>query len=187
MIDELMATVLAAQYDRAQVARVASLARSVAQLGDAEVDLLLDHLIDLDTLGQPDRDEIEQPIEQLLQPIVDQLVQREQQQRSEVSVENPWSAERIDRIERLYLATPESSDLRNHLLRWLAVGASAEGLRCWLRLMVEHPPTVPPVIRDMGTKRRTKGSRSRIFVSIRPTRPSRQPCWRTLFGTMPTL
>ena len=79
------------------------------------------------------------PVDQRLQPVFDQLVQRLQKQIADDELE-PWSSQRLDQIARLYHHSPATSDLRNHLLRLLATEGSEDSLRFWGDLICEDPP-----------------------------------------------
>ncbi|MEM7784920.1 MAG: HEAT repeat domain-containing protein [Planctomycetota bacterium] len=143
MIDQLTEAILLAMNDRGQLARVAALSKSIQAMSDSETDDLLDRILDfgdeLQRLGHLDPDSPPDPlhvrIDQILQPVVDHLCRREN------SLEgSSWTAERIRNVESLYHFTPENSDLRNHLLRWLASSGNESAIEIWTELICNSPP-----------------------------------------------
>lgn len=80
-----------------------------------------------------------------LQNVIHELVLREQA-RVAKSAKQPdgerkgWSDKRRLQVEQLYLATDPESDLRNHLLRWIATEGSAQSLQLWTNLLCNSPP-----------------------------------------------
>jgi hypothetical protein len=76
----------------------------------------------------------------LIQPVVHQLVQRELKLIKEEDADRVWDVSRFQNIQALYRHTPAHSDLRNHLLRWLAVDGSDESIQTWTDLICDDPP-----------------------------------------------
>lgn len=156
MINEITEAILLAQQDPSQVARIATLAKSIPAMDDAEVDELLDRLLDFADELQHSADvdsarEGSFPLDQLLQPIIDQIVAREVSRQSPApateSGDEPtqpsaslWSPERIVSVDSLYRLAPATSDLRNHLLRWLATAGTEATLAKWTDLVCTDPP-----------------------------------------------
>lgn len=145
MINEIMEAVLLAQGDAGRLSGINSLAQAIPGLNDNDVDELLDRLLDFSDDLQAVGPHVAQPegklqIDQVLQPIIHQLVQRENKLLAESDDAQPWSAKRLESIRSLYRITPSHSDLRNHLLRWLAVHGSPESLEVWTDLICNDPP-----------------------------------------------
>ncbi|MEL7497222.1 MAG: HEAT repeat domain-containing protein [Planctomycetota bacterium] len=144
MINELTEAILLAQQDRSQVAKIATLAKSISAIEDSEVDELLDRLLDF-------ADELEEvestngpsgriPMDQLIQPIIDQLTHRETSRVNQDESNGHWTPQRLSNVEAMYLRCSETSDLRNHLLRWLATRQSETTLQLWVKLVCDQPP-----------------------------------------------
>ena len=151
MINEITEAILLARNDPAQLPRIASLAQSITGLSNDDVDELLDRLLDFgDELRQArdsapdDANETENGrlhFDQLIQPLIDQLVQREMKLAEDK--DNPeliWGPARYQNIQNLYRLTPTQSDLRNHLLRWLAVEGHEQAMQIWTDLICDDPP-----------------------------------------------
>ena len=145
MINEITEAILLAQGDPAQLSRIASLAHNITTLNSADVDELLDRLLDF----SDDLEAVEQsrafsdgslPIDHLIQPVIHQLVQREIDLGTEQDSGEDWSADRFQSIQSLYRLAPRDSDLRNHLLRWLAVRGNEEAIEIWTELICDEPP-----------------------------------------------
>ena len=150
MINEITEAILLARDDPAQLPRIASLAQSIAALSNEDVDELLDRLLDFgdelrharDT-GPQDMTEAEGRLhfDQLIQPLVDKLVQRELKlAQDQDNPERIWPPTRYQNIQDLYRLTPTQSDLRNHLLRWLAVEGHEQAMQIWADLICDDPP-----------------------------------------------
>lgn len=151
MINEITEAILLARNDPAQLPRIASLAQSIPGLSNDDVDELLDRLLDFgDELRQArdsapaDANEAESDrlhFDQLIQPLVDQLVQRELKlAQDKDNPEQIWGPARYQNIQNLYRLTPTQSDLRNHLLRWLAVEGHEQAMQIWTDLICDDPP-----------------------------------------------
>lgn len=150
MINEIIESILLAQNDPAQLSRVASLAQSVVGLSNDQVDQLLDRLLDfgdeLQTSGQQRDQFANEPsnepikIDQLIQPVIHQLVQREIKLASQNDSDRLWNSSRFGNVRTLYRFASSQSDLRNHLLRWLAVEGSDEAIQIWTDLICDDPP-----------------------------------------------
>ncbi len=143
MINAITEAILLAQSDPGQLSRIASLSQSLPTLTNDQVNELLDRLLDFgDELQRAT--ESESPgqiqIDQLIQPVVHQLVQRELNIIAEDNSDAPWDSTRYQNIQTLYRYTPAPSDLRNHLLRWLAVYGSDEAIQIWTDLVCDDPP-----------------------------------------------
>lgn len=52
----------------------------------------------------------------------------------------PWSAERVDSVQKIYASVPQAADLRNHILNWFLTGGGEQGQRVWADLIVDDPP-----------------------------------------------
>lgn len=150
MINEITEAILLAQTDPSQLSRIASLAQSIPGLSNDQVNELLDRLLDFgDELqltgqaqNQPAQDLTIDPIriDQLIQPIIHQLVQREINLAAEEDADREWDETRFHNVQTLYRYTPRESDLRNHLMRWLAVEGSEEAIQIWTDLICDDPP-----------------------------------------------
>lgn len=150
MIDEISQAILLALNDAAQLPRVASLAQSIPDLSSEQVDELLDRLLDFgDELQssepspdpiQPDASVGQAKIDQVLQPIIHQLVQRELKLLAQDEPQRHWEPKRFQDVQTLYRFSPPGSDLRNHLLRWLALEGSEEAIQIWTDLICDDPP-----------------------------------------------
>ncbi|MDB2687279.1 HEAT repeat domain-containing protein [Mariniblastus sp.] len=142
MIEEIYDAISMAQHDRRRLNNVVSLSKSVPKMEDDDVDQLVDRLADFHEelqRSQANTAEGAYSIDQCLQPVVDQLVIREQALRSEAE-QTPWSAARLDCIHRLYVNCPSGSELRCHLLRLLATIGTEESLRQWSDMVCGNPP-----------------------------------------------
>lgn len=139
MINQVIDAILLSLTERSEVSRVSSLAKSIPTWSDEEVDELLDRLLDFTPdLEESDEGHEATRIDQLIQPIMDQLVQRELKLDPEDGAS--WSDTRLARLETLYQHTPKESDLRNHVLRWLATEGSERTIELWTELICENPP-----------------------------------------------
>ena len=81
MIEEIYDAISMAQHDRQRLNQVVSLAKSVPKMEDADIDQLVDRLADFHEelqRSQANTAEGAYSIDQCLQPVVDQLVIREQ-------------------------------------------------------------------------------------------------------------
>ena len=142
MIEEIYDAISMAQHDRRRLNQVVSLAKSVPKMEDPDIDQLVDRLADFHEelqRSQANTAEGAYSIDQCLQPVVDQLVVREQALRSE-GEQTPWSAARLDCTHRLYVNCPSGSELRCHLLRLLATIGTEESLRQWSDMVCGNPP-----------------------------------------------
>lgn len=150
MINEITEAILLAQNDPAQLSRVASLAQSIPGLSNDSVDELLDRLLEfgdelqstghVEHQGTPDEQAGPIKIDQLIQPVIHQLVQREAKLAAEEDDDRHWDGSRFRNVQTLYRISPNESDLRNHLLRWLAVEGSDEAMHIWTDLICDDPP-----------------------------------------------
>lgn len=143
MINEITEAILLAQNDPAQLSRVAVLSQSIPALSNEEVDQLVDRLLGFEDelrVSSPQEHAQKIQIDQLIQPVVHQLVQRESKLAAEEDAGRHWSSERLGNLQSLYCYTPATSDLRNHLLRWIAVEGSDENLKVWTDLICDDPP-----------------------------------------------
>ena len=150
MINEITEAILLARNDSAQLPRIASLAQSIVGLSNADVDELLDRLLDFGDELRQARDSQDDAtgdesdplhFDQLIQPVIHQLVQRELKlAQDEDNPETVWGPSRYQNIQTLYRLTPTQSDLRNHLLRWLAVEGHQDAMQIWTDLICDDPP-----------------------------------------------
>ena len=143
MINEITEAILLAQNDPAQLSRVAALAQSIPKLSNEDVDQLVDRLLAFEDelrASSPLEQAQKIQIDQLIQPVVHQLVQRESKLAAEEDPDRAWSPGRVGNIQSLYRYTPATSDLRNHLLRWIAIEGSEESLKIWTDLICDDPP-----------------------------------------------
>ena len=149
MINEITEAILLAQTEPTQLSRIANLAQSVPTLNNEQVDELLERLLDFgDELqgiesapaatNNPPAGTIS--IDQLIQPVIHQLVQRELKLASKADPDRHWKSERFHLVRTLYRYAPGESDLRNHLLRWLATEGSDEAIQIWTDLICDDPP-----------------------------------------------
>lgn len=142
MIEEIYDAISMAQHDRRRLNQVMSLAKSIGGMDDSTVDQLLDRLSDFhDELQRSPANTAEgaYSIDQCLQPVIDQLVARERSLIEEESQE-AWSVERQDSVHKLYVNCPPNSELRCHLLRWLATAGTEDCLRQWSDMVCDNPP-----------------------------------------------
>ena len=150
MINEISEAILMAQNNPGQLSRIASLAQSIPGFSDDQVDELLDRLLDFGeelqttelTEDESDPDPLsgQLRIDQLIQPVIHQLVQREIGMAAEEDADRQWESQRFQNVQTLYRYSPAGSDLRNHLLRWLAVEGSDEAIQIWTDLICDDPP-----------------------------------------------
>ena len=146
MIKSLIDALLLAREDATQKPAVAKLALSVRDWDDETVDELIRCLSDFgDELNEPEPRTGVHPgqsivhLDQVFQPIIHQLVIREEQRQA--GNENPhWSQQRIQSVETLYRLIPADSDLRNHVLQWLATSGSETAISLWKDLICDDPP-----------------------------------------------
>jgi hypothetical protein len=140
MLDQITEAILLAVADQSQVPRIVALAKSIPSMSSDEVDELLDRLLDFEEeLNQPSGDSGVTGVDQLLQPIIDHLVKREHGLHAE-GEPTGWTTTRLHNVQRLYRITPSTSDLRNHLLRWLATEGSEPAIEVWTDLICDDPP-----------------------------------------------
>ena len=142
MIEEIYDAIDMAQHDRRRLNQVVSLSKSVPKMEDADVDQLLDRLSGFHEelqRSQANTAEGAYSIDKCLQPVVDQLVNREQKL-NDGGEQTAWSAARLDCTHRLYVNCPPESELRCHLLRLLATVGSEESLRQWSDMVCGNPP-----------------------------------------------
>lgn len=143
MINEITESIHLALSDPSQLSRIASLSQGIPGLSSEDVDLLLERLLEfgdeLQTSPQGHSDGSVK-IDQLIQPIIHQLIQREIKLIAESDTDDPWTSSRFQSVQSLYRVAPNQSDLRNHLLRWLAVEGSEEALQIWTDLICDDPP-----------------------------------------------
>lgn len=143
MINEITESMHLALADPSQLSRIASLSQGIPELSSEDVDLLLERLLDFSDELQTST---ERPvdgavkIDQLIQPVIHQLIQRETKRIADGDIDDSWSVSRFQSVQSLYRVAPNSSDLRNHLLRWLAVEGSEEALQIWTDLICDDPP-----------------------------------------------
>ncbi len=150
MINEITEAILLAQNDPTQLSRVALLAQQISSLSNDEVAELVDRILDFsdelqsteETQAHAAHDILRGPIkiDQLIQPVIYQLVQREVKLAAAEDPERHWDSKRFENVQSLYRITPHDSDLRNHLLRWLAVEGSDEAIQIWTDLICDDPP-----------------------------------------------
>jgi hypothetical protein len=149
MINEITEAILLAKHDPSQLSRIATLAGSITALSNDQVDELLDRILDfgdelqmVESTAEATQNPTEGPIQvdQLIQPVIHQLVQRESKLASDGDPDRHWSSERFHQVQTLYRFSPGASDLRNHLLRWLATEGSDEAIQIWTDLICDDPP-----------------------------------------------
>ncbi|MFT5301983.1 MAG: hypothetical protein ACI87E_002836 [Mariniblastus sp.] len=149
MIDKITEAILLAQSDPAQLSQIASLSQSLTAISHDEVNELLDRLLDFGEElqassvlatedGATENDKV--PIDQLIQPVIHQLIQRELKLIKDEDPDRDWDEVRFQSVQTLYRHAPAESDLRNHLLRWLALEGSEESLQIWTDLICDDPP-----------------------------------------------
>lgn len=148
MINEITEAILLARNDSTQLTKIASLSHSLHKLGSHEVDDLLDRLLDFSEELRTSRESNSIPqgsqappvyFDQLFQPIIHQLTERELKLDADDS-ERAWSPARYQSIQTLYRLSPAQSDLRNHLLRWLAIEGHEEAMQIWTDAICDDPP-----------------------------------------------
>ncbi|MFK7766889.1 MAG: hypothetical protein AB8B55_06675 [Mariniblastus sp.] len=143
MINEIAEAILMALNDPAQLPRIVALAQSIPTLSNDDVDELVDRLLGFEDelqAASPAENTQSIQIDQLIQPVVHQLTQRESKLAAEEDPDRHWSPARLGNLQSLYRYTPATSDLRNHLLRWIAVEGSEESLTVWTDLICDDPP-----------------------------------------------
>ena len=173
MIQPILDAILLAQSDPSQIPAMSQVAVTVEQLDDSQVDQLIEQLSDFaDELHDAVPDLPPQSplprsrMDQILQPIIFQLANRESRRvpansskatrgtteateqasadlaklSSTAPPREDWSVSRLQSIETLYRLTPAHSDLRNHLLRWLATARRPATLDLWQALVCHDPP-----------------------------------------------
>lgn len=143
MINEITESMHLALSDPSQLSRIASLSQGIPALSSEDVDLLLERLLefgdDLQTTPAGATDGTVK-IDQLIQPVIHQLIQRETKLIADGDTNESWTPSRFQSVQSLYRLSPNSSDLRNHLLRWMAVEGSEEALQIWTDLICDDPP-----------------------------------------------
>ncbi len=77
-------------------------------------------------------------MDQILQPVIHYLAVREAAHSPDAP--SDWSDQRLQAVETLYQLAPTSSDLRNHLLRWLGSSQSQPAQQLWCELICDDPP-----------------------------------------------
>ena len=143
MINEITESMHLALSDPSQLSRIASLSQGIPALSSEDVDLLLERLLefgdDLQTTPARTADGTVK-IDQLIQPVIHQLIQRETKLIADGDTNESWTPSRFQSVQSLYRLSPNSSDLRNHLLRWMAVEGSEEALQIWTDLICDYRP-----------------------------------------------
>ena len=168
MIEKIINTVKIAESEADGLKRMAPLATQLGQLDDATVERLIGELSALATSADltplPDEQGQWKTRLDLLIPIVHALLVRSLKQAREAAVKNKkseatafantdaeanknaeatdgvWSGTMHQAIDTLYFATPPESELRCHLLRWLASSDTEPRLRHWVQLLTDQPP-----------------------------------------------
>jgi len=129
MIDEIIKAIHAAQLDLNKIRAVAACGPQIEKFEDSEAELLLDRLAEMNV----DLAEHES-LHQILQPVVAALSIRANQKNAAIS------PKALGQITSLYQSTPPASNLRNHLLGWLAIGHHPECIQTWTELICHNPP-----------------------------------------------
>ncbi len=143
MINEITESMHLALSDPSQLSRIASLSQGIPGLSSEDVDLLLERLLEFgdDLQAAPEvPSEGALKVDQLIQPVIHQLIQRETKLNAESDSDESWTPSRFQSVQSLYRLAPNESDLRNHLLRWMAVEGSEEALQIWTDLICDDPP-----------------------------------------------
>ena len=143
MINEITESMHLALSDPSQLSRIASLSQGIPGLSSEDVDLLLERLLEFgDDLQAPPEVTSEGgvKVDQLIQPVIHQFIQRETKLNAESDSDESWTPSRFQSVQSLYRLAPNHSDLRNHLLRWMAVEGSQEALQIWTDLICDDPP-----------------------------------------------
>ncbi len=149
MIKRLIDAILVARDDATQIPAVAVAAQQVAKMTESDVDELVQRLSDfgddLHESANPDSSPFSDGststagLAQILQPVLHQLANREAKLKLDQGT-HQWSDGRFRSVETLYRLTPPTSDLRNHLLRWLAIPELPDTREVWTALICDDPP-----------------------------------------------
>lgn len=144
MIEQIIEAILETGDNRAQMARIVALSQSIPDFSDREVDELLVRILDLvgdgsGEYGGPNT------LDSLIQPVISKFVQRETtikdgEENEDDDQVQEWSESRFENVQAIYERTPVDSDLRNHLLRWLATEGSGRAIEVWTDLVCDDPP-----------------------------------------------
>ena len=151
MIDKILGVIRVAESEAEGLKRMAPLVTNFSKLSDQEVEGLLSELASLSTASDlspiPDQDGNWKTRLDLLIPVVHGLLVRELkvvkqlQEKKSISVEvQPWLETMHQSIDTLYFATPPESELRCHLLRWIASNQSDRRLQHWVQLLTDQAP-----------------------------------------------
>ncbi len=173
MIEKILGAIHVAESKADGLKRMAPLVTGIAQIGRQEVEQLLAEAANLATATDlnpvPDEQGNWNTRLDLLVPVVQALLVRELKQVNEAREKDAkaraisgdpnatkaadevvsWSDGLHQSVDTLYFATPPESELRCHLLRWLASGNAGGGgagggaekrLRHWVQLLTDQPP-----------------------------------------------
>ena len=158
MIEKILGAVHVAQSQAEGLKRMAQLVTGIPKISDQEVEQLLTEAATMSTASDlspiPDEDGNWKTRLNLLIPVVQALLVREVKLVKEAQKKNAgqsesaskdettpaWSEGLHQAVDTLYFATPPDSELRCHLLQWLAFGCAGERLKHWVQLLTDEPP-----------------------------------------------
>lgn len=126
--------------DSRHVTAVSPFWQSVPKLAEDEVDWLVQKLVEMNELALQHSSEWKSNLDQALLPVLRQLATRESSRLEQSSAGSGWTSQRLQDTEQLYRSSPPESDLRNHLLHWMASSEDERVLESWTELVCEDPP-----------------------------------------------
>ncbi len=158
MIEKILGAVRVAQSQTEGLKRMAQLVTGITKISDQDVEQLLTEAASMaiasDISPIPDEDGNWKTRLDLLIPVVQALLVREVKLAKEAQKKNAghieptaktetaasWSDGLHQAVDTLYFATPPDSELRCHLLQWLALGCAEKRLKHWVQLLADEPP-----------------------------------------------
>ena len=160
MIEKILGAIHVAESQSEGLKRMAQLVTGISKIGDQEVERLLTEAASMSTASDlspiPDSDGNWKTRLDLFIPVVQALLVREVKQAKEARGKQAngelkdatvkdqtalaWSEGLHQSVDTLYFATPPESELRCHLLQWLALGCEEKRLQHWMQLLADQPP-----------------------------------------------
>ena len=155
MIDKILGAIHVAESQPEGLKRMAQLVTGISKISDQEVGQLLTEAASMSTASDlspiPDQDGNWKTRLDLLIPVVQALLVREVKLAKEArknslggepethgksETATAWSEGLHQAVDTLYFATPPDSELRCHLLQWLALGCQDKRLKHWVLSLI---------------------------------------------------
>ena len=152
MIEKILGAIHVAESQADGLKRMAQLVTGISKISDQDVEQLLTETASLSTSSDlspiPDQEGTWKTRLDLFIPVVQALLVREvklakdaqKKNAGETEVATAWSEGLHQAVDTLYFATPPDSELRCHLLQWLALGCEDKRLKHWVQLLTDEAP-----------------------------------------------